>query len=197
VLVCLLFSRRCSHLKESPVFKRIPESSNRPGVVAKTVAQKSSRPGDWKWVELIAIFLKARVLEAVVRAQNNLVGAQLRNQSCERIDAPGFGELDNFPEGGLGTLIAMARRTNRLHSAVCQGGDLPQAQQSTVGGHERQAKHFRCSGQKAIRWIRMLKRQFLGCNDDFVCQWSLPHVHRCLCHPISDRTVQVYPTLGM
>jgi hypothetical protein len=97
--------------------------------------------------------------------------------------------------GGLGTLIAIA--SNRLHSAVCQGGDLPQAQQSTVGGHERQAKHFCGSGQKAIRWIRMLKRQFLGCNDDFVCQRSLPHVHRCLCHPIPDRTVEVYPTLGM
>ena len=102
--------------------------------------------------------LKAHVLDAVVRPETTLVGAQLRNQSCDRIDAPGFGELDNFPEGGLGTLVA----ANRLHSAVCQGGDLPQAQQSTVGGHERQAKHFCCSGQKAIRWIRMLKRQFLG-----------------------------------
>jgi hypothetical protein len=107
-----------------------------------------------------------------------------------------FGELDNFPEARLGTLIAMARSAD-CRSAVCQGGDLPQAQQSTVGGHERQAKHFCCSGQKAIRWIRMLKGQFLGCNDDFVCQWSLAHVHCCLCHPISDRTVQVYPTLSM
>ena len=180
MLVCLLFSGRCFHLKESPVFKRVPGASNRPGVVAKTVAQKSLRFGYWKWVELIA-----HVLDAVVRPETTLVGAQLRNQSCDRIDAPGFGELDNFPEGGLGTLIA----ANRLHSAVCQGGDLPQAQQSTVGGHERQAKHFCGSGQKAIRWIRMLKRQFLGCNDDFVCQWSLPHVHRCLCDPISDRPV--------
>ncbi len=133
----------------------------------------------------------------LVRAQNTLVGAQLRNQSCDGIDAPGFGELDNFPEGGLEPLLRWHGAQNRLHSAVCQGGNLPQAQQSTVGGHERQAKHFCCSGQKAIRWIRMLKRQFLGCNDDFVCQWSLPHVHRCLCHPISDRTVQAYPTLGM
>jgi len=33
--------------------------------------------------------------------------------------------LDNFPEG-LGNTIAVARTTNRLHSAVCQGGDLPQ-----------------------------------------------------------------------
>ena len=137
-----------------------------------------------------------RLLEAVVRAQNTLLGPQLRTQTCDRNDVPGFGELDNFLEARLGTLIAMARSAD-CRSAVCQGGDLPQAQQSTVGGHERQAKHFCCSGQKAIRWIRMLKRQFLGCNDDFVCQWSLAHVHCCLCHPISDRTVQVYPTLGM
>lgn len=111
MLVCLLFSRRCFHLKESPVFKQVPETSNRPCVVAKTVAQKSSRSGDWKWVELIAIFSRPTFFEAVVRAQNTLVGAQLRNQSCDRIDAPGFGELDNFPEGGLGTLIATARST--------------------------------------------------------------------------------------
>ena len=189
-MVCLLFSRRCFHLKESPVFKRVPEASNRPGVVAKTVAQRSFRFGDWKWVESI-VFSRPTFLRPLF--ETTLVGAQLRNQSCDWIDAPGFGELDNFSEGGLGTLNA----ANRLHSAVCQGGDLPQTPQSTVGGHERQAKHFCGSGQKAIRWIRMLKRQFLGCNDDFVCQWSLPHVHRRLCHPISDRTVQVYPTLGM
>ena len=185
MLVCLLFSRRYFHLKESPVFKRVPEASNRPGVVAKTVAQTTFRFGYWEWVELIAIFARPTFLRPLFAPETALVGAQLRNRSCDRIDAPGFGELDNSPEGGLGTLIAV----NRLHSAVCQGGDLPQAQQSTVGGHERQAKHFCCSGQKAIRWIRMLKRQFLRCNDDFVCQWSLPHVHRCLCHPISDRTV--------
>src|SRR6266576_2351553 len=73
----------------------------------------------------------------VVRAQNTLVGAQLRNQSCDGIDALGFGELDNFPEGGLEPLLRRHGAQNRLHSAVCQGGNLPQAQQSTVGGHER------------------------------------------------------------
>jgi hypothetical protein len=36
----------------------------------------------------------------------------------------------------------------------------------TNSGHERQAEHFCCSGQKAIRWIRVLKRHFLGCNDE-------------------------------
>ena len=65
--------------------------------------------------------LKAHVPEAVVRPETTLVGAQLRNQSCDRIDASGFGESDNFAEGGLETLIA----ANRLHSAVCQGSDLP------------------------------------------------------------------------
>jgi len=41
--VCLLFSRRSFYWKESPVFKRVPEASNRPGVVAKTEPQKSFR----------------------------------------------------------------------------------------------------------------------------------------------------------
>src|SRR6266550_5760929 len=41
--VCLLFSRRSFYLKESPVFKRVPEASNRPRVVAKTEPQKSFR----------------------------------------------------------------------------------------------------------------------------------------------------------
>ena len=58
----------------------------------------------------------------------------------------------------LGKFIAMAATANRLHSAVCQGGDRTQTQQSTIGGHKRQAKHFCCGGQKAIRRIRMLKR---------------------------------------
>jgi len=58
--------------------------------------------------------LKAHVLEAVVRPETTLVGAQLRNQSCDRIDAPGFGELDNFPEGGLGTLLPQIDCTRRF-----------------------------------------------------------------------------------
>jgi hypothetical protein len=106
-----LVFKGCFHLKESPVLKRVPEALNRPGVVAKTVAQKTFRFGYWKWVELIAIFSKPTFLKPLL----TLVGAPLRNQSCDRIDAPGFGELDNFPEGGPGTLIA----ANRLHSAVC------------------------------------------------------------------------------
>ena len=72
MLVCLLFSRRCFHLKESPVFKRVPEASNRPGVVAKTVAQTTFR-----FLEVGRIdrhSLKAHVPEAVVRPETTLVG---------------------------------------------------------------------------------------------------------------------------
>ena len=83
-----------------------------------------------------------------------------------------------------------------MRSAVCQGSDATQAQQSTIGGHQRQAKHLGCRGQKAICRIRMLKRQLLCRNDDFMSQWCLAHVHRCPCHPVLDGTVQLYPTLG-
>ena len=62
-----------------------------------------------------------------------------------------------FQKESLGNIIAMAGIANRLHSAVCQGGDLTQSQQSTIGGHKRQTKHLRCSGQKAICRIRILK----------------------------------------
>ena len=74
MLVCLLFSRRCFHLKESPVFKRVPEASNRPGVVAKTVAQKSFRFGDWKWVELIAKFSRPTFLRPLFAPRPLLLG---------------------------------------------------------------------------------------------------------------------------
>ena len=36
----------------------------------------------------------------------------------------------------------------RLHSAVCQAGDLPQTQQSGIGSHKRQAKHLRRGARK-------------------------------------------------
>lgn len=74
MLVCLLFSRRCFHLKESPVFKRVPEASNRPGVVAKTVAQTTFRFGYWKWVELIAIFSRPTFLRPLFAPRLLLLG---------------------------------------------------------------------------------------------------------------------------
>jgi len=76
VLVCLLFSRRCFHLKESPVFKRVPEASNRPGVVAKTLAQTTFRFGYWKWVELIAIVSRPTFLRP-------LFATLLSGHNCE------------------------------------------------------------------------------------------------------------------
>ena len=162
MLVCLLFSRRCFHLKESPVFKRVPEASNRPGVVAKTVAQTTFRFGYWKWVELIAIFSRPTFLRPLFAPRPSCWGT-IAKPVVRPYRRAGFWRVGQFPRRRSWNLIA----ANRLHSAVCQGGDLPQAQQSTVGGHERQAKHFCCSGQKAIRWIRMLKRQFLGYRPGF------------------------------
>src|SRR6266436_7260407 len=68
-------------------------------------------------------------------------------------------QAGQFPEGKSWELYCNGSDCKqRLHSAVCQGGDRTQTQQSTIGGHKRQAKHFRCGGQKAVRRIRMLKR---------------------------------------
>jgi hypothetical protein len=74
VLVCLLFSRRYFHLKESPVFKRVPEALNRPGVVAKTVAQTTFRFSYWKWVELIAIVSRPTFLRPLFAPRTLLLG---------------------------------------------------------------------------------------------------------------------------